>query len=117
MKASEKILLINGLARLVDIGLLYDPGQGRGKRYCIDLQDFLSMQTDNLRIRRNHPYRGTADGLTTWLRSLFNGIDYLGIEIELNQDILAEGYRWRRICREIARCTEKLLGASTCTST
>jgi hypothetical protein len=35
-------------------------------------------------LRRNYPYRGQSDGLTTALRRQF-GARYLGIELEINQ--------------------------------
>jgi hypothetical protein len=38
-----------------------------------------------LRVRRNYPYAGKADGLTAYLRRLFPGAAYLGVELEVNQ--------------------------------
>jgi hypothetical protein len=39
-------------------------------------------------VRRNYPYRGTADGFTTYLRRQFSARKYLGIELEVNQSLL-----------------------------
>jgi hypothetical protein len=36
-------------------------------------------------VRRNYPYRGTADGFTTYLRRQLSSSPYLGIELEINQ--------------------------------
>ena len=47
------------------------------------------QQAMDRRVRRNYPYRGAADGLTTALRRLFKPKDYLGLEIEINQALLA----------------------------
>jgi hypothetical protein len=41
-----------------------------------------------LRVRRNYPYLGTADGLVSFLRKEFSSELYIGIEIELNQKIM-----------------------------
>jgi len=40
---------------------------------------------ERLRVRRNYPYRGSADGFTTYLRTCFPPFRYLGIELEVNQ--------------------------------
>ena len=52
-----------------------------------------------MHVRRNYPYSGTADGLTTDLRAGF-GPRYLGIEIEVNQRFpKGDADRWRRLRR------------------
>ena len=49
------------------------------------------MHVDNgCRVRRNYPYLGKGDGLTTWLRRRFFSSEYAGVEIELNQAALAK---------------------------
>jgi hypothetical protein len=50
----------------------------------------LSQALPHLRVRRNRPYRGTSDGLTTHLRRRFAAKDYAGIELELNQALLGK---------------------------
>jgi predicted N-formylglutamate amidohydrolase len=82
--------ILKGCVRTTDLGLLYDPQREAEKNVALSLQQILS-QTTNLRIRRNYPYRGSADGLTTTLRRTFTPRDYLGLEIELNQAVLASG--------------------------
>jgi len=48
-----------------------------------------------LRVRRNYPYAGKGDGLTSHLRLHFPPRAYVGIELEVNQSIvLAGGRRW-----------------------
>jgi hypothetical protein len=48
-----------------------------------------------LHVRRNYPYAGKEDGLTSCLRSRFPADVYLGIELEINQNIvMAEKKRW-----------------------
>lgn len=79
--------VLNGRVRTADIGLLYDPRRDAEKHFALALQRTLQETTD-LRIRRNYPYRGRDDGLTTALRRTFDASRYLGLEIELNQDLL-----------------------------
>jgi len=82
--------ILDGCVRSADIGLLYDPQRKAEKDVALNLQQTLHQAT-TLRIRRNYPYRGCADGLTTALRRAFPARDYLGLEIEFNQALLTSG--------------------------
>jgi predicted N-formylglutamate amidohydrolase len=76
---------LNGVTRDADIGLLYDP-QRRGERdFCAEWKSAIETANPHLQVRRNYPYRGSADGLTTHLRTLHSAARYCGIEIEVNQ--------------------------------
>jgi hypothetical protein len=44
------------------------------------------MQAPALAVRRNYPYLGKNDGLTTSLRRRFEPAAYVGVEIEINQE-------------------------------
>ena len=74
--------------RSADIGILYDPARTQEMRFAKELQSCLRRES-TLRVRRNYPYLGYADGMTTWLRKHYAQTQYLGIEIELNQAMLA----------------------------
>ncbi|MGH8118983.1 MAG: N-formylglutamate amidohydrolase [Gammaproteobacteria bacterium] len=90
--------------RRADIGLLYDPRR-RGERIlCRKLQAILSQAAKGLIVRRNYPYRGTDDGLTTYLRKRYSEGQYLGIEIEINQKhVHGSRARRRRLRKQIIR--------------
>ncbi len=75
---------LDGITRNADIGLLYDPARHAEFEFCATLQAGLQRAT-GLKVRRNYPYLGTADGLTTHLRRRYRENNYLGIEIEINQ--------------------------------
>ena len=68
-------------------------------------------RSPDLRVRRNDPYAGKGDGLTSHLRLRFAQSDYVGIELEVSQSIVfAAGRRWtalRRVLIESLRnaCT------------
>ena len=50
------------------------------------------------RVRRNYPYAGKGDGLTSHLRRQFPPRAYVGIELEVNQAIVfAAGRRWKTL--------------------
>jgi len=83
--------------RQADIGLLYDPARNGEKRLCHRLKDTFGGTSPHLRVRRNYPYRGTADGFTTDLRHRFPGNRYAGIELEINQRLpLGTAQVWRQ---------------------
>jgi len=85
----------DGVPRGADIGLLYDPRREREQAFCRQWQTRLQAALPDQRIRRNYPYLGRADGLTTALRRQFPE-RYLGIELEINQDHLATDTTARR---------------------
>lgn len=83
--------VLEGKVRNTDIGLLYDPGRTPEKEFCRRWKGTLQTMDAGLRTRCNYPYLGRSDGFTTWLRHRFSAIEYLGIELELNQRIVASG--------------------------
>jgi len=96
---------LKGVERNADIGFLYDPQRVAEKRFCMRWQQALSSRTPGLRVRRNYPYRGTADGLTSYLRKHYSPDVYAGIELEVNQALLISG-------RRAAQATAELLYSS-----
>jgi predicted N-formylglutamate amidohydrolase len=84
--------ILNGHRRQADVGFLYDPGRKWERRVVDELAFRLKALAPNLRIRRNYPYRGTSDGLTTHLRTRLPPSKYAGIELELNQALLMGGH-------------------------
>lgn len=89
---------LGGVTRNADIGLLYDSRRSRERAFCEAWQQRIQVQAPEVRVRRNYPYRGTADGLTTALRRDFSGKRYIGIELEASQAILTRG---AKACREL----------------
>lgn len=81
--------ILDGHRRTADIGLLYDPQRPAEQAFCRHWQERL-QQASGWRIRRNYPYRGTDDGLTTALRSELPAAHYLGLELEVNQALLRQ---------------------------
>lgn len=75
---------MNNEVRNADIGLLYDPARPAERRLAQHWKRHLVSELV-LRVRCNYPYRGTADGFTTYLRKQFPDPAYAGIELELNQ--------------------------------
>ncbi len=99
---------IDGEIRKGDVGLLYDPARPRERVLALRWQGILRDLYPTLHVRRNHPYRGIADGLATWLRRRFPDADYAGFELEVNQAVF-QGPRRREIERALVRSLERLL--------
>jgi predicted N-formylglutamate amidohydrolase len=82
--------VLNGELRSADIGLLYDPVRFHEKQLCMHLQEHLLKLLPKLIVKENYPYRGTDDGLTCALRQSHPDDCYSGIEIEINQKLVAQ---------------------------
>lgn len=95
--------VLRGQRRRADVGLLYDPSRRLEARFCRDWQRQLAAAERNWKVRRNYPYRGTADGLIPALRRRFDGASYLGVEIEINQGRLRDAAARIDLLRDVAR--------------
>ena len=89
---------LNGEVRNTDIGLLYDPSRNLEQELCNRWRTRLGAHVPDLRVRRNYPYTGSANGFPTYLRQRFPADTYIGIELEINQKhILKGGWRWHAL--------------------
>ena len=103
---------LNGVTRRADIGLLYDPRRRSERELCLVWQRALAAADSRLVVRRNYPYRGTGDGLTTHLRRLHPDAAYAGIEVEMNQRYpLADRSGWRALRKLLVSTLQHALAA------
>lgn len=86
---------LEGEVRNADVTFLYDSRLKEEAAFCHRWAKVLNEIDPNLRIRFNYPYRGNADGLTTWLRRRHPVSRYIGIELEINQALVVRP-DWRR---------------------
>lgn len=98
-----------GANRIADVGLLYDPGRYREKKFCIEWQRALRSHLPRWRIRRNYPYLGKSDGLTTCLRRQFPADQYVGIELEVNRRHHVSR-RWSTLRLALAESLQSTIG-------
>ncbi len=93
-----------GVPRRADIGLLYDPKRDLEREFCRVWQRNLAVLRSELKTRRNYPYQGKADGLTTSLRKQFAPQTYVGVELEVNQRWPRRGGQaWRELQQHLIR--------------
>lgn len=96
--------VLSGKVRHADLGLLYDPGRRAEREFCAELRAILGAELPHMQIRRNYPYRGTSDGLTTYLRRQFPGNRYLGVELEISQrHSCRRKLEWKPLRRSISK--------------
>ena len=103
---------LDGTQRRVDVGLLYDPKRRVERQACARMLDRLHGMDPSLRVRRNYPYRGTADGFTTHLRKSLRSDRYAGIEIELNQVRIEPGRGRRHLGAVLENAIRREFGRS-----
>lgn len=100
---------LDGEVRNADVSMLYDSRRQAETVLCRRWRTVLQRIDPTLRVRFNYPYRGDADGLTTWLRRQHPPSRYLGIEFEINQALV--GTRaWPAFQRRIAQSLGELVG-------
>ncbi|NIN71796.1 MAG: N-formylglutamate amidohydrolase [Gemmatimonadetes bacterium] len=98
---------LRGRVRRADIGILYDPARAAEREFADRLA--ASLKNGGLSVRRNYPYRGTSDGLTTFCRARYPVSRYLGIELELNQRLVTSHADARRLGITIVRAIPQVL--------
>ena len=93
---------LDGKVRRADVGLLYHPGRHGEAELCARWKASLAAFAPELRVRRNYPYAGKGDGLTSHLRLRFSSNAYVGIELEISQRIvLSAGRNWTALRRAL----------------
>ena len=86
--------VLDGVVRKPDLALLYDPAREAERSFAAAwIHELRAVVPDRI-LRRNDPYRGAADGLTTGLRREHPEARYVGIEVEVNQRHVGEGGRF-----------------------
>jgi predicted N-formylglutamate amidohydrolase len=88
---------LNGDLRTADIGLLYDPKRIEERRLAARWVEAIRAANAAWRVRRNYPYLGSSDGLTTSLRRLHSDDCYAGIELEVNRSLLERARGARQV--------------------
>lgn len=105
--------VLEGRTRELEIGLLFDPARSGEKAFCDRWRRELARAdagVDPWRVKMNQPYRGTSDGHTTALRRVFPADRYLGVEIEVRNDLIGSRPGQERVGGAIARSLRAAIG-------
>lgn len=102
---------LEGRPRTADVGLLYDPARPGERELCARWKRLLERAWPGAGVRRNYPYLGKDDGLTTELRARLPADRYLGIELEVNNTwLVGPRAKPEGVARMIGDSLEALLG-------
>lgn len=103
---------LHGKVRHADVGLLYDPARRGEVELCSRWKAALENLAPNLRVFRNYPYAGKGDGLASSLRRRHPAQRYVGIELEVNQEIvMAADKRWNDLRRVVVQSLQAACAA------
>lgn len=102
---------LEGHVRELEASLLFDPDRESEAEVCHAWNTELAILEPNWRLPFNEPYKGTDDGLTTWLRQRFDADMYAGIEVELRQGLIAGMNARRHVGDALARALRAALSA------
>lgn len=105
--------VLDGKRRELEVGLLFDPARALEKKFCEAWRNGLRREdagVDPWRVKMNLPYRGTSDGHTTALRRVFPADRYLGVEIEVRNDLIGAKPGQERVGGAIAQSLRAALG-------
>jgi predicted N-formylglutamate amidohydrolase len=101
---------LDGVVRQADIGLLYDPTRAGERALSAHWKSTLTAYDPDLVVRRNYPYQGRNDGLTSFFRKAFPPECYLGIELELNQrNLRGPSRKWAPLRKAIILSLDEAL--------
>jgi predicted N-formylglutamate amidohydrolase len=101
-----------GTVRQTEIGLLFDPSRIREREFCREWRDSIGIQLPGRVVHFNRPYRGTSDGLTVALRRAFRDDQYAGMELEVNQKLVADPVAWDELKNKLTAALRHVLSAS-----
>jgi predicted N-formylglutamate amidohydrolase len=104
---------LRGVVRQADVSWLYDPRRAGEQNFSTRWRDALRTLRPDLRLRRNYPYEGKSDGLATLLRKRYSADDYIGVELEVNQQFVFEdGPAWPALRAAVIESLRMALGES-----
>lgn len=93
---------LNGVDRRADVAWLYDPSRRGESDFAKAWMMEFAQRAPAMGVRRNYPYQGRGDGLTSLLRKRYPDDAYVGIELEVNQRfVLAGGAPWDAVRTQV----------------
>lgn len=100
---------LDGRVRELEVSLLFDPLRPSEAGVCQAWNTELALLEPVWRLPFNEPYKGTDDGLTTWLRGKFDPQMYAGVEVEVRQGLIAGMNARRRVGDALAVSLQAVL--------
>ena len=105
---------LGGVVRRADVACLYDPRRAGERCLVSQWLAALGQRRPDLQLRRNYPYEGKGDGLTSLLRKRHAAAVYVGIELEVNQRFFfAGGEAWAVLQTDIIQALGDVLALAS----
>ena len=82
---------LRGVVRQADVACLYNTRRPGDRALATRWLAALALRRPDLRLRRNYPYNGKGDGLSSLLRKRHGPEHYVSIELEVNQHFVQDG--------------------------
>ena len=102
---------LGGVVRQADVAWLYDPRRAGEVEFAARWLAALRKRRPELKLRRNYPYEGKGDGLTSLLRKRHAAECYVGVELEVNQRFVIEGgAAWTKLRGDIIEALGDAMG-------
>lgn len=101
--------ILNNKIRTAEIGFLYDPSRILEKKLTHQWRKIIKEEHPEYRIKMNYPYQGISDGLTTTLRQKYPPDKYLGIEMEVNQELTKNEHSFLKLKNTLSLSLFKLI--------
>ena len=103
---------LHGVVRQADVAWLYDTQRAGETLLARRWLGALRQRRPDLKLRRNYPYDGKGDGLSSLLRKRHAPERYVGIELEVNQRFcLAGGDAWTALRADLVQSLGDALAA------
>lgn len=101
--------VIHGEVRRTDVGIQFDPSRRYESMFADQLQKNFQATNRNRKVHLNEPYPGTNDCLPRYLRQRFSPVEYVGIEVELNQKFFLNGEPtvWDTLLEEVCEALSR----------
>ena len=104
---------LDSVPRQADVAWPYEPRRPGEAAFAGAWLLALAQRAPELRLRRNYPYQGRADGLTASLRKHHPDSAYVGIELEVNQRFVDQrGAAWDRLRAMLVDSLRKVLAST-----
>ncbi|MBC7711948.1 MAG: N-formylglutamate amidohydrolase [Rhizobacter sp.] len=100
--------VLYGDVRTCDLGVLYDSRRTAEAEFARVWQKSLRVNSE-LRVRRNYPYLGKYDGLTSEFRRMYSEKQYKGFEIEVNQSLAKKSTDLKMIEKILIKSLQDIL--------
>ena len=105
--------VLDGKVRDVDIGLLYDTERPDEAFFADIWRSRLLALRPTLKVRFNVPYRGRSDCHGRTYREMYGSSEYVGIELEINQALVADQQGWKASKKLITESLREALAEIT----